>query len=69
MSGWDWALPKSEARRLSRLYDEEPRQPWRFASPDIIVLSKLELGKGMLPSEASFKLTYTNPTFKVWVRR
>jgi hypothetical protein len=69
MSGWDWALPKSEARRLARLYDEEPTLPWKFASPDLIVLSKLELGKGMLPNEASFRLTYSNPTFKVWVRR
>ena len=69
MSGWDFGVPRSEVRRLSRLYAQQATAPWRMASADIIVLSRTELERAMAPNTTSFRETFSNSTFKVWVRR
>jgi hypothetical protein len=69
LSGWEIAVPRSEVKRLSQAYANETSAPWRLTSADVVVLGPWERAYGMAPDWRAFRETFSNSTFRVWVRR
>ena len=66
---WHIVVPKSEIRRLERLYAQSSWRDCEFRLPDVIVLTACERSLGLCPPAPEYAEDFRNSTFTVWVRR